>query len=209
MEIKSVFDNSFAAFGKVIDGYDFTELLEKLRQTTSRPSDGVEYVPSDSGLEDLPAATQLRDRVYGGMPIQVGYCNGSNLKLNCLEYHRDSEVNIMADDIVLLLAPLQKVTGSKLNTAEVEAFLVPAGTAVQLYETTLHYAPCNVPEGDGFRVAVVLPRGTNTEIPDIIIQNDEDKLLWARNKWLIAHPETDEAKQGAFVGLVGENITLE
>jgi hypothetical protein len=36
----------------------------------------------------------------------------------------------------------------------------------------------------------------------------EDVLLWARNKWLIAHAESDEARQGAFVGLVGENIDI-
>lgn len=208
MEIKSVYNKEFAPYGKIIEGYDLSELLGKLRDTTPKPSDKVIYVPSDSGLESLPAAAQLRDRFYGGMPIQIGYCNGSNLRLNCLEYHRDSEINILADDIVLLLAPLHKVSEGKLDTAEVEAFLAPAGTAVQLYETTLHYAPCNAPGGAGFRVGIVLPRGTNTEKPGIIPQNGEDKLLWARNKWLIAHPESDEAKQGAFVGLSGENITL-
>ena len=36
----------------------------------------------------------------------------------------------------------------------------------------------------------------------------EDKLLWARNKWLLAHPEADEAAQGAYVGLKGENIDI-
>ena len=85
-------------------------------------------------------------------------------------------------------------------------FRAPAGTAVELYATTLHYAPpCDSAKGAGFRVAVVLPRGTNTEKPDGTGALHEDKLLWARNKWLIAHPDTNEAKQGAFVGLEGEN----
>lgn len=209
MQIKSVSDKSFSQYGKVIEGYDFAEILEELRTKTPKPSDAVVYVPGDSGLEALSVTSELRDRFYGGMPIQVGYCNGSNRKLNCLEYHRDSEVNIAADNIVLLLAPLQKVSGGELDTTEVEAFLVPAGTAVQIYETTLHYAPCNAPGAAGFRVVVVLPMGTNTEKPDISIQNGEDRLLWARNKWLISHSESDEAGQGAFVGLLGENITLE
>ena len=34
----------------------------------------------------------------------------------------------------------------------------------------------------------------------------EDGLLTAKNKWLIAHEETQIP--GAFCGLVGENITL-
>ena len=38
--------------------------------------------------------------------------------------------------------------------------------------------------------------------------NDEDKLLWARNKWLIAHPESSEAASGAYVGLTGKNLDI-
>jgi hypothetical protein len=59
-----------------------------------------QYVPSHALLEALPTFDVLRDSVYGGMPIQIGYCNGTNTKLNCVEYHRDSEINIPADDIV-------------------------------------------------------------------------------------------------------------
>ena len=51
-------------------------------------------------------------------------------------------------------------------------------------------------------------KDTNTEKPAIEPKNLEDKLLWARNKWLIAHPDSSEAKQGAFVGLTGINIDL-
>ena len=55
---------------------------------------------------------------------------------------------------------------------------------------------------------VALPQGTNTEKPDITPKSPEDKLLWARNKWLLAHPESGEAKQGACIGLTGENIDI-
>ena len=37
----------------------------------------------------------------------------------------------------------------------------------------------------------------------------EDEILTARNKWLLAHPESSEAKNGAKVGLTGVNIDLE
>ena len=36
----------------------------------------------------------------------------------------------------------------------------------------------------------------------------EDALLRARNKWLVAHPESAEAADGAFAGLTGENIDI-
>ena len=213
MKIKSIFSKSFAKYGKVLTGYDVKDLLKKLDDTTKKPDNAVIYEPGDAGLESLPIAKELSDNAYGGMPIQIGYCNGNNTKLNCLEWHRGSELNIPSNDMVLLLAPLQSVKKGKLDTNLVEAFYVPKGTVVQVYETTLHYAPCNAVKNgevskEGFRVVIVLPKDTNTEKPAIKEIDFEDKLLWARNKWLIAHPDSSEAKQGAFVGLTGKNIDI-
>ena len=213
MKIKPIFNHAFEKYGKILKGYDVTDLLKKLDDTTKKPENAVIYEPGDAGLESLPIAKEFSDNAYGGMPVQVGYCNGNNTKLNCLEYHRGSEINIPSNDIVLLLAPLQAVKNGKLDTALVEAFYVPKGTPVLIYETTLHYAPCNavkagVVSKEGFRVIVVLPKDTNTAKPEIKEIGFEDKLLWARNKWLIAHPDSSEAKQGAFVGLIGKNIDI-
>lgn len=207
--MKSVFDKEFAVYGKVVEGYDFAPLLKVLRENSGKPADCTIYVPSDPTLEALAAYRLLSDHLFGGMPVQIGYCNGHNRKLNCLEYHRNSELNITDDGVVFLVAPLWKVRGGRIDTGEVEAFAAPAKTAVLLYETTLHYAPVTAPGGEGFRVAVVLPRGTNTERPAAGPQLCEDRLLYARNKWLIAHPDSDEAKNGAFAGLTGDNITIE
>ncbi len=208
MKIKSVFDSEFAQYGKILEGYDFTDLLNKLDEVTDCPKDATLYFPGVDELEALPIAKTISDNIYGGMPVQIGCCNGFNKKLNCLEYHRDSEIDIASNDVILLLASQQKIKDSKLSTSEVEAFLLPKGYAAELYATSLHYAPV-CPEGaDGFRVVIVLPKGTNTDKPEIEIKNAEDKMLFARNKWLIAHPDASEASQGAVVGLEGENITL-
>jgi hypothetical protein len=55
---------------------------------------------------------------------------------------------------------------------------------------------------------VGLPRGTNVGKPEIGQLNGEDGRLQATNKWLLAHADTNEAKNGAYVGLTGENIVL-
>ena len=141
------------------------------------------------------------------MPIELGMCWGHNKALNCLEYHRNSEINIGADDFILLLAKQEKIIDGVLDTADVKAFRAPAGAVVEVYATSLHYAPCQTADG-GFRVAIVLPRNTNTDLPKGEIIDAEDKTLWARNKWLLAHADSAEAKQGAYVGLKGENITI-
>ena len=54
-------------------------------------------------------------------------------------------------------------------------------------------------------MAIVLPRGTNAEKPAICPETLEDRWLWGRNKWLLAHPDSEEAAQGAYVGLDGIN----
>lgn len=208
MKIQSVFDEAFRTYGRVVDGYDCKLLLERLESTTPKPEDSVVYVPSDAGLEDTPAYAQLRDNCYGGMPIQIGYCNGTNTKLNCFEYHRDSEVDIAADDAILLVARQQDIINGKIDSSKTEAFLCPKGTGVELYATTLHYAPCSAKKGEGFRVVIVLPKGTNEAKPDISVLNDNDKYLWACNKWLIAHAEASEAADGAQIGITGDNIDI-
>lgn len=208
MKIESVFDASFRQYGKVVEGLHLDELLTALSKT-EKPTDGVIYVPGDDSLENTPAKKELEDNVYGGMPIQIGFCNGTNTKLNCVEYHRDSEINIPCEDMILLLGKQTDITPDyHLDTATIRAFLVPAGTAVEVYATTLHYAPCEAKKGAGFRVAVVLPKGTNTDKPEIAALNAEDPLLRARNKWLIAHVDASEAGDGAFVGLDGVNIDI-
>lgn len=206
--IYSVTDAEFLPYGKVLEGYETAGLVEAMRQI-ALPDQGTAYKPGIASLESEPILEELRDRAYGGMPVQLGMCWGWNTKLNCLEYHKDSEINIGTEEFVLLLAKLEEVEDGVLDTVKVKAFRVPAGTVVEVYATTLHYAPCHLEAEKGFRVAVALPKGTNTDKPECAVKNAEDKLLWARNKWLLAHADSAEAKQGAYIGLTGENPDLD
>ncbi len=208
MHIYSVHDPEFKPYGKVLEGYDTAELLQAM-EAIPHPEEGTAYRPGIESLEACAIFPAFRDRAYGGMPIQLGMCWGHNTKLNCLEYHRDSEMNVGTKDFILLLAKEDEIEGGVLDTAKVKAFRVPAGEVVEVYATTLHYAPCHTCPHCGFRVAVVLPLGTNTDKPAIEAKNEEDKWLWARNKWLLAHPDSREAGRGAHIGLAGDNIDIE
>ena len=112
------------------------------------------------------------------------------------------------EDFILLIAKQDEIVDGKLDTAKVKAFKAPAGVLVECYATTLHYAPCSAKAGQGFRVLIGLPLNTNTDYRPGGGANTMDAMLWARNKWLIAHPEASEAAAGAYVGLVGENIDI-
>ena len=208
MKIYSVFDPEFKPYGQVVTGMEETvkEILSVLKDAPQGPA--VDYVPEYEPLQELPAMVEISEHCYGGMPVQLGWCNGHNTRLNCLEYHRDSEFNLGTEDFILLLAKQDEIVDGVLDTAKVKAFKAPAGVLVEVYATTLHYAPCHCDPEKGFRVLVALPQGTNTDKPVIQNRTTEDKLLWARNKWLLAHPESSEAAQGAHVGLSGENIDI-
>ena len=205
MKIQKVTDPAFRKYGQVLEGYDFTGLIKEMKHTPV-PEDVI-YVPSVEELEALDIMKDLQNKGYGGLPIQIGYCNGHNKKLNAVEYHRNSEINVAVTDLVLLIGHQQDIEPDHTyDTSKIEAFLVPAGTGIEVYATTLHYAPCHVNEG-GFQCVVVLPKGTNTELTFQTEKTGEDSLMTAKNKWLIAHEDSKIA--GAFNGLKGENITID
>lgn len=208
MKIYSVNDPEFKPYGRVVTGLEAAkaEILQALA-TTPLPA-ATDYVAEEPVLQELPAMVEVSEHLFGGMPVQLGWCNGHNTKLNCLEYHRDSEFNLGTEDFILLLAKMDDITDGKLDTAKVKAFRAPAGTLVEVYATTLHYAPCHVDLAKGFRVLVALPQGTNTAKPEIKADGGDDAQLWACNKWLLAHVESSEAAAGAYVGLEGVNIDI-
>ena len=205
MKIQKVTDPAFRKYGQVLEGYDFTGLIKEMKHTPV-PEDVI-YVPSVEELAALDIMKDLQNKGYGGLPVQIGYCNGHNKKLNAVEYHRNSEINVAVTDLVLLIGHQQDIEPDHTyDTSKIEAFLVPAGTGIEVYATTLHYAPCHVNEG-GFQCVVVLPKGTNTDLTFQTEKTGEDSLMTAKNKWLIAHEDAKIA--GAFNGLKGENITID
>lgn len=206
IKIQNVNDASFKKYGRVLTAdYDVAELIQEMGKTPC--PDDVIYVPSDAELEKLAIMKDFTDSLYGGLPIQIGYCNGHNNLLNAVEYHRSSEINVACTDLILLIGMQQDIEDDfTYDTNKIEAFLVPAGTVIEAYATTLHYAPCSV-DGQGFRCVVVLPKDTNLDLEVKPEGAKEDKLLVARNKWLIGHAEANI--DGAFNGLKGENICVD
>jgi len=204
MQIKKITDEAFKKYGRVLK-LDVSDLLRRLAGTPL-PEDVV-YVASDRELEKCSEYIEIQNSVYGGMPIQIGYCNGHNRILNAVEYHRDSEINIPISNTLFMLGLQQDIEDDHTyDTGKMEIFEAPTGAVVEFYGTTLHYAPCSK-EG-GFQVVVILPQGTNTEVPALRGRFAEDKLMTAKNKWLIAHPESGLDKDGAFIGLKGANLEV-
>lgn len=206
MKIYDVTDQEFRQFGSIVKGFDFTELLEVMK-AKHIPKD-MEYVASDTELEKLPVFEEVMNRFYGGMTTQLGYCMGQNQKLNALEYHKGSELNIAATDYVVLLGRVQDIDENfQYNTEFIKAFYIPEKTAVEFYATTLHYCACHV-NVSGYMHATFLPRGTNCELSEVFqAKTEEDTLLRAKNKWMLVHEEGGFEKS-LPTKLVGKNIEM-
>ena len=213
MKVKQVTDTSFRKYGKILTGIDFSEIYNVLEEM-DYPED-IEYAASFGPLEEPEFRQKLSNTLYGELSVEIGYCSGHNKMLNALEYHRSSEANVAVTDIILLLGHQSDITEDfTYDTAQLEAFFVPAGTAVELYATTLHYVPIGTKENDyAFKMGVVLPFGTNFPLGITLGAEaekeklPEEKLLFAKNNWLIAHEESGE--EGAFIGLTGKNISVD
>lgn len=207
VSIHSVFDDLFSMFGRVIKAQEIAPLIRYMEANTSIPEKGNVYVASEPGLETIePIFSQIQNGIYGGMPIQIGYCNGRNKTYNGFEYHKGSEVNIAVTDFCLVLGHVWQIKNNTFTVGEETVFYVPQGTVLEMYQTTLHLSPCRVCD-EGFMNIVILPKGTNTPLQKKIIpKSDEDKLLLQTNKWVIAHPDREPLiRQGAVPGLLGEN----
>ena len=206
MKLYSIRDPEFRPYGQVLEGYDLKSLFSVLG-TLPIPCDGITYEASVPSLEAATAFDALKNRCFGGMPIQIGYVGGSNRLLNCLEYHKSSECNIALEDIILVLGLESQIENGSFDTDKCKAFLVPAGEGVELYATTLHYAPMQR-TGAGYHVACVLPKGTNGEQPSMDVLTAEDRMCAGSNKWLLVHPASAEARQGKYIGLTGRNVGI-
>lgn len=202
MKIYRTTDPEFAPYGKRLD-LNCEAILDKARRIPM-PESGASYEPSRSDLESDDLMSVFQNGIYGEMPIQIGYCWGRNERLNALEWHKSSEINIATEDLYLMLGKIDEMNGSEYDSSMVKTFLIEKGEAVEIYATTLHFCPC-AKNGREFGCIVVLPKGTNVPLEE----KSDDPLLFRKNKWLIAH-EANEAlvARGVYPGLHGENYSI-
>ncbi len=202
ISIYTVHDKEFVPYGQVIDNLDTAQIVDAGKKLIEAGATG--YTASVPEFECLEIHSIIRDRLFGQMPTETGMVCGTNNKLNALEWHKNSEVNIAVDDIVLLLGQLDEMEEGTFHSDKVKAFYLKKGEAVEVYATSLHFCPCTVKKS-GMGCIVGLPLGTNTALDSPAT----DRFLWVKNKWLICHHENKALiDKGVEGNIFGENITL-
>jgi len=206
--VKNIFDEEFRKYGRIID-IPLGDLREAALQIPMPENKECLYSASVPSIEDTDGFREYCRKYAGGQRLQGGICWGYNTKMNGVEYHRSSEVNIAIDDVVMMLGSRGDIDDNNyFDSSKMEFFFVPAGTSVELFATTLHLAPCQTSE-EGFRVLVFLPHGTNAplspkQMEEIVNSTGEYRLLFAVDKWAIVYPDDKDVAKGAFPGVTGE-----
>lgn len=203
MKIYEVCDKEFGQFGRVLD-LDVDEIIAEA-QKFEMPSEGSIYKASCKEFECLDIMKTVQNECFSGIPTQLGYCYGHNNMLDALEWHKCSEINIAVTDLILLLGDVRDIEdGNKYNSANVKAFRLKKGQAIEVYATTLHYCPIET-DKTGFGSVVGLVKGTNTDLEF----TPDDKLTFRTNKWIIAHKDNQRLiDRGIVGGIYGENYKL-
>ena len=203
VQIHSVNDPAFKPYGRVVE-MDTKAFCETAEAAVTFPEEGSKYLASVPELEALPEAARLREELCGQLDEQIGLCFGHSNRLNALEWHTCNEFNVAVRELVLLLAKRSDLDDDgRLDASKVKAFYLAQGEMIEVYSDTLHFCPCEVTK-DGFSAIVGLQRGTN-----LPLENRQQGLLWAKNKWLIAHEEnTPLVQRGAVPGIYGENWVI-
>jgi len=133
MDILAVTASEFARYGRPLEGLTARTAVAFAREN-ALPGASTVYEPGVAGLEaDEEFVAAVSQQVYGGMPVQVGWCYGRNLQLGGLEYHKGTEVLVAVTDVILLLGHFDGlVWGERItyDTAQVEAFFLPQGSVV-------------------------------------------------------------------------------
>ena len=202
IQIYTIHDPEFMPYGTPITDVDTSAIVKVGEELLL--SGGAGYKASLPQFESLEIHEIIRDRFFGQMPTQTGFVWGKNNKMNALEWHKNSEVNVAIDDIVLLLGQLDELEDGTYHSDKVKAFYLEKGEMAEVYATSLHYTPCTVKKS-GMGAVVGLPLGTNT----LLEKPATDRFLRNKNKWLVCHhANTAMIEKGIEGNILGENIEI-
>ena len=203
VKLFDIYSEEFSDYGRVINTIDVTDLIAEAKKL-AMPESGSVYIPSVDAFSTAASAEKIKECIFGTLDTQIGYCHGYNNMLNAAEWHYSSELNVAVTPLVLILGKRSDIKDGRLDSRDMKAFYVPEGAAIEVYATSLHFCPCQVSDG-GFGCIVGLPAATNTPLDAPV----SDKLLFRKNKWIVAHEENAALiEKGVVPGIFGENYKI-
>ena len=93
-------DKEFIPYGKVIKDVDSAPFIEAAKKA-EKVENGSMYIPTFAPFEELKESKEIGIKYFGEMPTQMGYCYGYSNKLNAVEWHKSSEINVAVTPLIL------------------------------------------------------------------------------------------------------------
>ena len=181
--------------------YDASELIT-YAQNNITCEESNNYIAHDSNIENYNIIKKIKRDVFAEYPMQSGWCYGKGTKMNGVEWHNSFEVCVACTDCCLILGDYFDIENDTYDSSKAICLKLNKGDVVRLNPLTLHLAPLNT--SNEFKVAILLPMGTNSPLKDGI-----DGTLRMVNKWLLVHPEnTKGISLGGKIGVIGDNISV-
>jgi hypothetical protein len=199
-------DPKFDAYGKAhwdIDAKDFTAAVTKA--FTGTMGEEAVYEPKVDALQNLPLVDQIKQTIYEGKAVRVGWVYGNNANLDYMEFNGARVTLIPVYNTVVFVAAKTDLDQStfKLSVGKTSLFYLPAGSVVELLPDTLHSAPIRVANATGQLTVVIVPEGVG--VGSASKGSGIDQALFAPGRWLFGFPDN---KAGFFAGLDGTNTNI-
>lgn len=212
LNIRLVTDPGFKRYGQVLDGYDFQEAMDFVNTLEMPPRHQDIYVQNSAELLGMRIAEKIKNEIYGGMDVDIGYALGiQDSFCGLLEYHRCDEFMVATKEpLILFVGDQRDIVDNCYDLSLLEAFYLPVGLALDLYATSLHGYPCQS-GAEGYRMLVALAQNTNNPIDFEIDRTlKETKLLANVNAFVLVQEESEIRAHypDAFPGLLGASPVL-
>lgn len=199
-------DPKFGLFGKAhweLDASAFTQAAQAAFR--GEMGEQVVYEPMVKALQDHPFVEQIKQTIYAGQAVQVGWAYGKNANLDFMETNGVTVTVIPVYNAVYFIGGKADVdTTTWLYPVEkAQAFYFPANSVTELQPDTLRSAPIRVSDEVGQLTIVVVPEGV--ALGTASAGEGFDQALAAANRWVLAFPDNSF---GFFAGLDGSNINI-
>jgi len=199
-------DPKFDLFGKAHWELDSTELTQAAQAAfRGEMGEQVVYEPKVEALQGLPFVEQIKQTIYGGKAVQVGWAYGKNANLDFMETNGVTVTVIPVYNAVYFIGGKADVdpTTWLYPVKKAQAFYFPANSVAELLPDTLRSAPIRVADETGQLTIIVVPEGV--AVGTASAGTGFDQALAAASRWVFAFPDNPF---GFYAGLDGKNINI-
>jgi len=159
-------EESFTTYGTPRWDLDSSEFAQAMLDTFDGEL-GQEsvYEPAVESLQDDPFIAQIRDVIYNGEPVQVGWIYGNTGDLELMYHTAVSTTLVPANDVMLFAGVDSDIDASSgaIDSKNTSPYFTPHNSVIEIGPNSLFSIPIRAIKESGQLTAVILPQGAALE----------------------------------------------